>query len=140
MIRRPPRSTRTDTLFPYTTLFRSVRVETAGSWRYLSNRLADAKASARAAPTWVYVMTFAGGTTGGPRGAGHATDVPLVMGNYANLTEMSSTPWFEDSPHVAGISRMMGPHWASFARPGDPHNARCPPWPASPKGTRGQKL
>src|SRR3546814_20472737 len=25
MIRRPPRSTRTDTLFPYTTLFRSVR-------------------------------------------------------------------------------------------------------------------
>src|SRR3546814_982063 len=30
MIRRPPRSTRTDTLFPYTTLFRSVDVETVG--------------------------------------------------------------------------------------------------------------
>src|SRR3546814_5005277 len=33
MIRRPPRSTRTDTLFPYTTLFRSstrVRSSTAG--------------------------------------------------------------------------------------------------------------
>src|SRR3546814_2529566 len=28
MIRRPPRSTRTDTLFPYTTLFRSRRRET----------------------------------------------------------------------------------------------------------------
>src|SRR3546814_15574009 len=27
MIRRPPRSTRTDTLFPYTTLFRSAEVE-----------------------------------------------------------------------------------------------------------------
>src|SRR3546814_10724054 len=27
MIRRPPRSTRTDTLFPYTTLFRSTLVE-----------------------------------------------------------------------------------------------------------------
>src|SRR3546814_9545193 len=26
MIRRPPRSTRTDTLFPYTTLFRSVQL------------------------------------------------------------------------------------------------------------------
>src|SRR3546814_14334696 len=26
MIRRPPRSTRTDTLFPYTTLFRSVTI------------------------------------------------------------------------------------------------------------------
>src|SRR3546814_6788156 len=29
MIRRPPRSTRTDTLFPYTTLFRSPQAETA---------------------------------------------------------------------------------------------------------------
>src|SRR3546814_8127433 len=29
MVRRPPRSTRTDTLFPYTTLFRSCR----GLWR-----------------------------------------------------------------------------------------------------------
>src|SRR3546814_8627570 len=30
MIRRPPRSTRTDTLFPYTTLFRSRRARPAG--------------------------------------------------------------------------------------------------------------
>src|SRR3546814_7623364 len=29
MIRRPPRSTRTDTLFPYTTLFRSARISLA---------------------------------------------------------------------------------------------------------------
>src|SRR3546814_4182874 len=31
MIRRPPRSTRTDTLFPYTTLFRSGRVAAAAA-------------------------------------------------------------------------------------------------------------
>src|SRR3546814_8416899 len=30
MIRRPPRSTRTDTLFPYTTLFRSYRRPVSG--------------------------------------------------------------------------------------------------------------
>src|SRR3546814_11358196 len=36
MIRRPPRSTRTDTLFPYTTLFRSPR--SRGSW---SDRLGN---------------------------------------------------------------------------------------------------
>src|SRR3546814_12177622 len=35
MLRRPPRSTRTDTLFPYTTLFRSV-----AAWRRHSTRLA----------------------------------------------------------------------------------------------------
>src|SRR3546814_17587470 len=54
MIRRPPRSTRTDTLFPYTTLFRS---DTSGRGRlgaedfervvlpYLATRLEDARAS-----------------------------------------------------------------------------------------------
>src|SRR3546814_9856057 len=31
MLRRPPRSTRTDTLFPYTTLFRSPLLQTARS-------------------------------------------------------------------------------------------------------------
>src|SRR3546814_13646000 len=31
MIRRPPRSTRTDTLFPYTTLFRSASVQCSGT-------------------------------------------------------------------------------------------------------------
>src|SRR3546814_16266636 len=31
MIRRPPRSTRTDTLFPYTTLFRSGHAEAVGT-------------------------------------------------------------------------------------------------------------
>src|SRR3546814_15782297 len=30
MIRRPPRSTRTDTLFPYTTLFRSIAMRMIG--------------------------------------------------------------------------------------------------------------
>src|SRR3546814_19039136 len=40
MIRRPPRSTRTDTLFPYTTLFRSDRVADAQTLRrqYLGDR------------------------------------------------------------------------------------------------------
>src|SRR3546814_17693535 len=42
MIRRPPRSTRTDTLFPYTTLFRSVFA------RNLKDLLLAAPAGARA--------------------------------------------------------------------------------------------
>src|SRR3546814_12408815 len=40
MIRRPPRSTRTDTLFPYTTLFRSERIE-PGAQRQHHVRLGD---------------------------------------------------------------------------------------------------
>src|SRR3546814_10499079 len=38
MIRRPPRSTRTDTLFPYTTLFRSVEDIAAVARRALAAR------------------------------------------------------------------------------------------------------
>src|SRR3546814_12873093 len=37
MIRRPPRSTRTDTLFPYTTLFRSFCASSCGTFRQLSS-------------------------------------------------------------------------------------------------------
>src|SRR3546814_1680896 len=41
MIRRPPRSTRTDTLFPYTTLFRSLsgsgRIDVTGDEIHFSN-------------------------------------------------------------------------------------------------------
>src|SRR3546814_6256788 len=39
MIRRPPRSTRTDTLFPYTTLFRSVRRRMRRPVHYHAGRL-----------------------------------------------------------------------------------------------------
>src|SRR3546814_2312058 len=38
MIRRPPRSTRTDTLFPYTTLFRSACADCHGSDDWKRNR------------------------------------------------------------------------------------------------------
>src|SRR3546814_8758303 len=40
MIRRPPRSTRTDTLFPYTTLCRSQRRQYAGDHLAVGQRLA----------------------------------------------------------------------------------------------------
>src|SRR3546814_20296483 len=43
MIRRPPRSTRTDTLFPYTTLFRSLQ-------RHRDAAVADHRAGVIAAP------------------------------------------------------------------------------------------
>src|SRR3546814_18427402 len=49
MIRRPPRSTRTDTLFPYTTLFRSV-VQRVQSTYIRAPRLID---MLKAPPAWV---------------------------------------------------------------------------------------
>src|SRR3546814_13227463 len=41
MIRRPPRSTRTDTLFPYTTLFRSISGQEISADDYLTVLFGD---------------------------------------------------------------------------------------------------
>src|SRR3546814_19191377 len=41
MIRRPPRSTRTDTLFPYTTLFRSIRCNCICPGLIVNDAMAD---------------------------------------------------------------------------------------------------
>src|SRR3546814_5905605 len=48
MIRRPPRSTRTDTLFPYTTLFRS-SIDAVVLWSVAGRRPAVLRVSAMAA-------------------------------------------------------------------------------------------
>src|SRR3546814_5423632 len=57
MLRRPPRSTRTDTLFPYTTLFRSSGV--ASCAEACSDRVAS-KPAARLAPAAVAVRRESG--------------------------------------------------------------------------------
>src|SRR3546814_19769427 len=43
MIRRPPRSTRTDTLFPYTTLFRSIAHGDRHNSKVVGRRLEEIK-------------------------------------------------------------------------------------------------
>src|SRR3546814_18585677 len=54
MIRRPPRSTRTDTLFPYTTLFRSNRrILPDGVLEQIEDDLVAILGLARAGLTWV---------------------------------------------------------------------------------------
>src|SRR3546814_12334088 len=94
MIRRPPRSTRTDTLFPYTTLFRSGRIVPvhAGGGERLRRRAAggDAPRARRAGAAAVPVAVarafpaFAVAEAGADRrdqlgGAVH----PVLMGRAA---------------------------------------------------------
>src|SRR3546814_13647509 len=56
MIRRPPRSTRTDTLFPYTTLFRSLELAAQEKERYTfdipAQDLGDALRTVAATADW----------------------------------------------------------------------------------------
>src|SRR3546814_9386110 len=64
MIRRPPRSTRTDTLFPYTTLFRSARLAAARN-PHAAGARCTAAAVAHPSPAYRHlalVMVVAAGT------------------------------------------------------------------------------
>src|SRR3546814_2115333 len=94
-IRRPPRSTRTDTLFPYTTLFRSIYASASGfGW---SGPLASVGA------TDPHIQAFSGSTSvNGPEGAprqrvrwyGHFdvnTSLCVVQGILAALLERERT-------------------------------------------------
>src|SRR3546814_6876107 len=65
MIRRPPRSTRTDTLFPYTTLFRSGRLATQGG--------------RRAACRTVRPVTCGGARASGSRSEEHTSELQSLM-------------------------------------------------------------
>src|SRR3546814_10869442 len=64
MIRRPPRSTRTDTLFPYTTLFRSARVSAADLRAFLAHRRGQGLDNASAARELSAVRGFLTFATG----------------------------------------------------------------------------
>src|SRR3546814_11924484 len=69
MIRRPPRSTRTDTLFPYTTLFRSTcRRRVLHAWLRFEP---FASANADFAENTLFHVLFRTGQVSSTRGATH---------------------------------------------------------------------
>src|SRR3546814_3360804 len=81
MIRRPPRSTRTDTLFPYTTLFRSIKIGLAGHIN-LQNLVSKRRAN-RSAPWWSQMENPRRGRERAPgsrsRSEAHTSELQLLM-------------------------------------------------------------
>src|SRR3546814_7216538 len=118
MIRRPPRSTRTDTLFPYTTLFRSPHQETMrmsrkptlrslldkgefiaapGVYDMISARLADSKGFDA-----IYMTGY--GTVASYLGvpdAGVATYTDMVR-RAARIADITTTPLSADADNGYG--------------------------------------
>src|SRR3546814_4640658 len=94
MIRRPPRSTRTDTLFPYTTLFRSVRLDAL--------QVDDPR-----------------NPTGFLRGlllriGRHAAFLRLVLTGRVNLTAPKITPIARSEEHTSELQSLMRISYAVF--------------------------
>src|SRR3546814_3062839 len=103
MIRRPPRSTRTDTLFPYTTLFRSTphTSEPADPWERLQPRaLAPSPAKA-------------GGEEVRLRATGSRADerTPAVL---AGRTGWGGVPLGRSEEHTSELQSLMRISYAVF--------------------------
>src|SRR3546814_15793788 len=100
MIRRPPRSTRTDTLFPYTTLFRSFLAESlADFFPDLTNKLFESRVaifhqrySTNTFPQWWLAQPF--------RCLAHNGEINTIRGNKK---------WLK-SPEIKMASLAFGEH------------------------------
>src|SRR3546814_14014065 len=79
MIRRPPRSTRTDTLFPYTTLFRSFEAleEAHAEQRHAAGLLADRRR--QVVELELADAQGAQGDRGGMRSEEHTSELQSLM-------------------------------------------------------------
>src|SRR3546814_5734346 len=80
MIRRPPRSTRTDTLFPYTTLFRSdahARMERLAQRRLVVDP--ERVRGARVAPAGSVRRVVSPRRGAGPRSEEHTSELQSLM-------------------------------------------------------------
>src|SRR3546814_9962484 len=101
MIRRPPRSTLTDTLFPYTTLFRSLAVVNSNQDRALGSGLSDGS------PLHVARKNHVG------LGADHlelvdVAERPIIIAPRFQLLEAT---W-----RIVGMSRPTGQRWLEHTR------------------------
>src|SRR3546814_2856227 len=82
MIRRPPRSTRTDTLFPYTTLFRSA-LSACSNPRILPARIILDETSRKAAeigkPAALDILPLHNSDRGNGRSEEHTSELQSLM-------------------------------------------------------------
>src|SRR3546814_19968514 len=102
MIRRPPRSTRTDTLFPYTTLFRSALFSKVGSYE-----MTEEDQEVEVAFQWNTgynadgIHSFANGintTEGGTHEEGFKAALTTVVNKYAKAKNQLK----EKDPNLTG--------------------------------------
>src|SRR3546814_5228499 len=99
MIRRPPRSTRTDTLFPYTTLFRSLTLSQILTPAAYDNGIVTALALSGSTNAAVHLIAMA-------RRSGY----PLDLQRFDELAR--STPRSEE--HTSELQSLMRISYAVF--------------------------
>src|SRR3546814_4276508 len=115
MIRRPPRSTRTDTLFPYTTLFRSEQVYSkVCTGCHAAGVLGAPKDGDKAA--WGARLKAAGGVDGMLKIAIHGLNAMPPRGGDASLSddELKGAIEHRSEEHTSELQSLMRISYAVF--------------------------
>src|SRR3546814_4522749 len=105
MIRRPPRSTRTDTLFPYTPLFRSLLVDRIGR-----KPLLLIGSAGMAATLFALVYAFANGTLD----ADGQLQLSSSLGTLALIAANLYVIFFRSEEHTSELQSLMRISYAVF--------------------------
>src|SRR3546814_16790464 len=95
MIRRPPRSTRTDTLFPYTTLFRSV--EGRGKVPELAAYYAGVLKAAGYADADIEITPMGETATFAATLHGTTKQKPIILLGHMDVVEADTKEWTRDT-------------------------------------------
>src|SRR3546814_20065327 len=111
MIRRPPRSTRTDTLFPYTTLFRSPVDEPCWIQRFLA-----------ASPTCHPGQASVSEREPGPMAVTRSDRGPILLHFTLSLALLTGP-----QSKIHGLCPAPGPSMAPGSRPPFPLGPAAPP-------------
>src|SRR3546814_2743054 len=104
MIRRPPRSTRTDTLFPYTTLFRSAQISIRRC------RLGDARLPDVAVETLeelARMIAFIGHKIAGIRSEEHTSELQSLMRISYAVFCLKKKNKYECTYHIVAIEIIL---------------------------------
>lgn len=92
---------------------------------------AERKVEQGGAPAYLYLFNWNTPVDGGKWRSPHALEIGFVFDNVENSESMSGVG--EEQQRIADI---MADTWISFARDGDPNNARIPEWKPYNKSTR----
>ncbi len=99
------------------------RMDTDTNFRLGAQLQAERKAAQAMAPVWTYLWKTPSPAFGGRYGAPHGVDIGPSLHDIRHGLNGPSA-------EQLGLADQLASAWVSFAKTGDPNNARTPNWPA----------
>nr|MBP7649131.1 carboxylesterase/lipase family protein [Phenylobacterium sp.] len=119
----------------YSPTYLTAAVQTATGMWLGSITIAERKAAQKAAPAYVYMLTWETPVSRGRLKSPHALEIPLVFDNVEKARNFVGRG---DEPQA--VADQMSSAWLAFARSGDPNTEGLPAWAPYDTTTRATML